>query len=52
MRVMGNAVVMAFPIDLNDEVQFATQEIGKVRAYRHLAAEFVTEFAGAELLPQ
>lgn len=52
MLIIRYAVVMASPIDLDDEVQFATQEIGKVRTYRHLVAEFVAEFAGAELLPQ
>lgn len=52
MLIIRYAVVMASPIDLDDEVQFATQEIGEVRTYRHLAAEFVAEFASAELLPQ
>lgn len=52
MLVIGCSVIVAFPIDLDDEVQFATEEIREIRADRHLAAEFMAEFAGAELLPQ
>ena len=52
LLIIGCAVIMAFPIDLDDEVQFAAEEIGEIWAYWHLAAEFGAEFAGAELLPQ
>ncbi|GLV20190.1 hypothetical protein TomMM35A_00540 [Sphingobium sp. TomMM35A] len=52
MLIICCARVMALTIDLYDEVQFAAEEIGEIWAYRHLAAEFVAEFAGAELLPQ
>ncbi|GLV26248.1 hypothetical protein TomTYG45_26780 [Sphingobium sp. TomTYG45] len=49
--VIGSAMIMGFAIDLDDEVEFTAEEIGKIGPYRHLPAEFVAEFTGAELLP-
>ncbi|MBB4148222.1 hypothetical protein GGQ90_002001 [Sphingobium scionense] len=51
LGVMGRAEIVAFPIQLDDELEFSAQEIGEIGADRHLAAELVAEFLAAKLLP-
>lgn len=50
-RVIIYGVIVAVPIQFDDEAQFAAEEIGEIRTDRHLAAEFMAEFSVALVLP-
>jgi hypothetical protein len=51
LGVIDRAEVVTFPVEFDDELEFAAQEIGEIGADRHLAAEFVAELLATKLLP-